>query len=436
MRHSLRFRINRGIWPLLFVLLWGGASPAMGAEVFLSVTRSESEKIPLGILQVYAPANLTKHTSAIRTVLESDLRRSLVFRLIHPPLFPELANGAEPTAAVILKAGKEEIQAAVWITLSQKGEDLVLEGRVYDGKSGQMVLGKRYLSEVKYLRNVIHRFSDEIVFQYTGERGIAETRVVYSSLLSGSKELYLMDYDGYNVRKLTNDKSLDLSPRWSPDGNWITYTSYRSGSPAIYTLDLLSGRLWKMVGYAGLNISPVWSPTGQGLAFAGTMDGSAQLYWVDKQGKGLRRLTMDQSDNLSPAWSPSGGEMAFTSNRGGGPQIYVMNSDGSNVRRLTFNGDYNTSPVWSPKGNAIAYVCRIDGRLRICAISPDGARTAQLSDGRGEDESPTWSPDGKHLIFSSTRMSEGDLFMMNADGMDVERLTFSGAKNNGPSWSP
>jgi TolB protein len=436
MMHGDILRIRRSVLPLLFMVLWAGVRPALGAEVFLSATRSESEKIPLALLQVVAPETLAKNTSDIRTVLESDLRRSQIFRMVHPPPFPELAGGAEPTADVIQKAGKQDVQAAAWITLSQNGEDLVMEGRVYDGKTGQLVMGKRYLGQTQYLRSIIHRFSDQIVSQYTGEKGIAETRVAFTSLLTGNKELYLMDYDGYNVRKITNDRSLNLSPRWSPDGNWLTYTSYRGGSPFIYTLDLMSGRLWKMVGYAGLNISPAWSPSGKGMVFAGTMDGPAQIYWVDKEGKGLRRLTMDQSDNLSPAWSPTGTEMAFTSNRGGGPQIYVMNADGTNVRRLTFDGDYNTSPVWSPKGTAIAYACRIDGRLRVCAISPDGSKTAQLTDGPGEDESPTWSPDGRHLIFSSTRASEGDLFMMNADGMDVERLTFSGAKNNGPSWSP
>ncbi|HUK57440.1 MAG TPA: Tol-Pal system beta propeller repeat protein TolB [Nitrospiria bacterium] len=436
MLHGNRFRVRRGVWPLLLVLLCAFARPAPGAEVFLSATRSEAEKIPLGILQVAAPPTLVQRSSEIQTVLESDLRRSQVFRVVHPTPFPELANGEEPTTEVIQKAGKQDVQAAVWIALSQKGEDLVLEGRVYDGKGGQMVMGKRYLGQAAYLRSIIHRFSDEIVFQYTGERGIAETRVAFGSLVTGNKELYLMDYDGYNVRKITNDRNLDLSPRWSPDGNWITYTSYRGGGPAIYTLDLMSGRLWKVVGYAGLNISPAWSPSGQGLLFAGTMDGPAQIYWVDKEGKGLKRLTVDESDNLSPSWSPPGTEIAFTSNRGGSPQIYVMNADGSNVRRLTFAGDYNTTPAWSPKGTAIAYTCRVDGRLRICAISPDGSKTAQLTDGPGEDEAPTWSPDGKHLIFSSTRMSEGDLFMVNADGMDLERLTFSGAKNNNPAWSP
>ncbi|MEK6684590.1 MAG: Tol-Pal system beta propeller repeat protein TolB [Nitrospirota bacterium] len=427
----------RWLGRLLFLaLVWADVRASEGAEVFLGVTRSEVFRIPLGILYVVTPPDQAKYSSEIRTVLEGDLRRSQVFRVIHPPLVPELAGGETPSAELIKKAGRQDLQAAVWISFAQKGEELMLEGRVYDGKTGQMVMGKRYMGQAQHLRTVIHRFSDDIVFQYTGERGVAETRVVFSSSLTGSKELYLMDYDGYNVRKITGDRSLNLSPKWSPDGNWITYTSYRGGTPAIYTLDMATGRLSKTVGLPGLNISPAWSPSGGELAFASSRDGPTQIYRVDREGKALRRLTLDQSDNLSPTWSPTGAEIAFTSNRGGSPQIYMMNAAGTNVRRLTFSGDYNTSPSWSPKGVSIAYTCRVDGRLRICAISPDGATLARLTDGPGEDESPAWSPDGKHLIFSSTRLSRGDLFMMNADGTEMERLTFSGAKNNSPAWSP
>lgn len=423
-------------WPVLLVALLMGLPSSRAADVFLGVTRSETAKIPLSLLYVETPSVLLKHSSQIRTVLEGDLRRSQVFDVIHPPPYAELAGGDFPSQDLITRVGEQGIQAGVWISLARKGEDFILEGQVYDGKSGQRVMGKRYTGEAKHLRSIIHRFSDDIVLQYTGERGIAQTRVIYSSNLTGNKELYLMDYDGYNVRRITNDRSLNLSPKWSPDGKWITYTSYRNGNPAIYTLDLAAGRVWKVVEFAGLNISPAWSPGGDFLVFASTRTGSAQIYRVKRDGSDLQRLTVNRSDNLSPSWSPTGGDLAFTSNRGGTPQIYIMGMDGTNIRRLTFNGRYNTSPAWSPKGNAIAYTCRVDSRLRICVSSPDGSEVAQLTDGPGEDESPTWSPDGRHIIFSSTRESRGDLYGMNPDGSGLERLTFNGAKNNSPSWSP
>lgn len=415
---------------------WAGASPVSAAEVFLGVTRSETARIPASFVHLQASSALVGQETEVREVLEMDLRRSLVFRMVKPPNMPEIQGAENPKPDLIKKVGAEGIEAVIWATLSKRGQDLVLEGRVYDGGSGTMMVGKRYIGEAKALRTMTHRFSDEIVFRYTGERGIAQTRIVYTSNLTGAKELYLMDYDGGNAMRLTEDRSLSLSPEWSSDGRWITYTSYRDGNPDIFTLDLETVRRWKMIGFPGLNISPAWSPTGDRLAFASTRDGISQLYLADREGKGLVKLTAGLGDSLSPTWSPSGQEIAFVSNRGGTPQIYLMNSDGTNVRRLTFSGVYNTSPAWSPKGDWIAYACRVENRMRICLINPDGTQQVQLTDGAAEQEDPSWSPDGRHLVFRSTLNGPGDLYMMNEDGQDMERLTFNGMQNSSPAWSP
>ena len=231
------------------------------SEVFLSVTRSETVRIPLSLIHVSTPDPLARHTSIVGAVLEGDLRRSQIFSIIPSSVYPELAGGAMPHPELLKKIGSQEIQVAVWIALMERDKDkveakpehkpqpkdLVLEGRVYDTQTGQMVMGKRYIGEVKNLRSIVHHFADDIVFQYTGERGISGTRIVFTSKLTGNKELYIMDYDGYNVRKITNNRSINLSPKWSPDGMRIVYTSYRTGRPVIYDLNLRTGRLIKMI---------------------------------------------------------------------------------------------------------------------------------------------------------------------------------------------
>ncbi|HEY4485319.1 MAG TPA: hypothetical protein VI702_03210, partial [Nitrospiria bacterium] len=116
----------------LFGVAWMGlvflAAPdrafAGSAEVFLNVTRSEAVRIPLSLLYVTAPIPLTKHNSEVRVVLEGDLRRSQIFRIVLPPPFPELASGQPPGPEAVQRAGKQDIQAAVWIALSGQGEDM------------------------------------------------------------------------------------------------------------------------------------------------------------------------------------------------------------------------------------------------------------------------------------------------------------------------
>ena len=406
-------------------------------EVYLGITRSESVRISATLIRIEASEAIAGRTSEVRSIVEADLKWSGVFQVMDPPRLPNVLSLDELKEADIQAIGQDGVEAVIWIVLMVRGKDFILEGRAYDGASGNMVVGKRYAGRPGALRSMLHRFSDEIVFRYTGQRGVAETRIAYTSKLTGSKELYLMDYDGYNSRRLTSDQSLNLSPDWSPDGQWLTYTSYRDGDPDIYTMDLATGRRWKMVDYKGLDISPSWSASGDFLAFASTKGGTLQVYVMNRSGKEIRQLTHGFGDNLSPAWSPTGKEIAFVSNQGGTPQIYIVNTDGTNMHRLSFKGSYNTSPVWSPKADWIAYTCQVERRLRICLISPDGSQRIQLTHEPGEQEEPSWSPDGRHIVFRSTGDGKGgDLYRIMMDGGEAERLTFNGAQNGSPVWSP
>jgi len=285
-----------------------------------------------------------------------------------------------------------------------------------------------------------HRLADELVFQFTGEQGIARSRIAFVSLKDGAKELFVMDYDGHQPAQVTFDALLNLAPSWSPDKQRLVFTSYRDGEdPKIQELDLITGRRRTLVAFPGLNITPEWAPGGQELAFSTTTDGNAEVYKVDRDGKRFERLTAHRAADLAPTWSPTGREIAFTSDRGGNPQIYLMGADGSNIRPLTYkdqHGSYNTAAAWSPKGNWIAYVCRDDRRLlKICLISPDGQQWRRLTTGNSNDESPSWAADGRHVAFSSARNGKRDIYMITTDGADLERLTANGSFNDDPAWS-
>ncbi|HEX9759026.1 MAG TPA: Tol-Pal system beta propeller repeat protein TolB [Nitrospiria bacterium] len=423
---------------LLGVGWWSTFSvePVIGAEVFMGITKSESEKIPFGILGFEVQESLRLEGTTARGILEADLRRSHFFRVIDLPgmRFQGEQNRAhEDLVREIRGVGAD---AFVWARLGLNGEDVVLEAHVYDAFKGKVVLSKRYSGQRKFFRAVVHRLSDDIVYHYTGEKGFAQTTIAYVSNLSGVKEVFLIDYDGYNPRRITGDQSIVLSPRWSPDGKWITYTSFRDGNPDLFVIDLVTSRRWKMAGFPGLNISPAWNPSGSFLAFASSKDGNTELYLLNREGKNLKRITFNSSTDLSPTWSPSGNAMVFTSDRGGSPQLYLMNADGSNVHRLTFTGSYNSSPSWSPSGEWIAYTCRVDRFFHICLISPDGLKEVQITEGAWDDENPSWAPDGRHLVFGSNREGPFNLYFMGAKGTDLERLTFNGADNMNPAWSP
>jgi TolB protein len=408
---------------------------AMAADVFLESRRTQAEKIPLMLLPLSgAPEDAAQITLAGRT-LRADLIRSQLFHLIDPPLRSSSALEA-PDAARMTGAARAGAQALVSVVLQREGDTMQLSGNAYETGKGTQVVGVQI--GAKSARSVAHRFSDKLVAHFTGEVGIAQTRIAYISDLSGKKEIYLMDYDGEGEIRISSDRSIVLSPRWSHDAKQVAYTSYRSGNPDVYLLDILRGQRKTLLSYPGSNFPPAWSPNGDWVVFSTTRDGNAEIYTMHPNATGLMRLTFNEANDLSPTWSPDGKQVAFTSDRGGGPQVYVMSADGGNVRRLTFSGKYNTSPSWSPIGDRIAYACRDEQRrLKICVTRLDGDETTQITEnGDWDDESPSWSPNGREIIFASSRAGKSHLFAISADGSHLVRLTSNGANHTSPSWSP
>jgi TolB protein len=371
------------------------------------------------------------------TVLANDLKFTTIFDVMEPAVLPfdpaTVRPDQERVALPGLAALKVQHLAVGYV--SSRGREAILEGRLFDAASGNMVFGKRYVGDPKFYRLMVHRFADDILFNLTGEKGVAQTRIAFVSGVSRTtKEIFVMDYDGVNPSPLTGNQSINLSPRWSPDGRLIAYTSYRNGNPDLFVLNFDSGRRDVLSAQQGLNATPGWSPDGQWLALAMSATGGTNLFLLSKNGGPPKPLTTGSAISVSPSFSPNGRQIAFNSDRGGTPQIYIMDIDGSNVRRITFQGAYNSSPRWSPRGEKIAFMCRLAGN-QICLINPDGSGLQQLTS-VGNNEEPTWSPDGRHLAFSSTRMGQRDVFVMHADGSDQRRLTNNGRENYLPDWSP
>ena len=422
-----------------------GIMESGAADVYLKATRPDFQKMPIGVLDFPADNAASADNAArwsgmrVAEILKADLRRSQIFSVVDLRKFGVTVRHVDLTNRAFFRQLIDHgVSVLVWGSLGVKEEDVSLDAYVYDGGTDEVVVGKRYVGASTVVRQMAHRLSDELVFRYTGEPGVARTKIAYVAEQDGARELYVMDYDGHDPRQVTADGFLNLMPQWSPDRRFLVFTSYRSrGQQKIMLIELTTGKRWTMVSMAGLNITPTFSPDGTYLAFSSSRQGNAEVYKLNTKTKQLERLTNHRAGDLSPSWSPTGREMAFTSDRGGGPQVYLMGADGSNLRRLTFAGDYNASPAWSPRGTWIAHVCRTKKNYyKICLTTPDGRKRRQITKGRGVDDSPAWSPDGRHLVFSSLSGGKSHIYMVNADGTDLERLTVAGSHYSAPAWSP
>jgi len=435
-----------GALGLLLAVVAVLAAPAVAGGVeeryTIDIYRKEAQKIAIAIagfpsLRVGLKGDDLGAQAG--SILADDLKHSGIFDVIDPTFLPFEASrvGLGQEKGLLPALNSLKIQALVIGRLSSRSEELLLEGQLFEVTKGEMLAGKRYVGNHRSLRTMVHRLADEIVFRLTGEKGIATSRIAFVSSVDSAKEIYVMDYDGHNPVLITGNRSINLSPRWSPDGRQIAYTSYRDRNPDLFVVNLETGRRHKISASPGLNIAPGWSPDGQWLAFSMSSGQGTNLFLSRPDGTGLRPLTLGSNINVSPSFSPNGRQIVFNSDRGGTPQIYIMDIEGTNVRRLTFGvGDYSVSPRWSPRGDKIAFVGKLHGNFDIFLISPDGSGLVQLTSNSGNNEEPSWSPDGRHLVFTSSRAGRRDLYVMRADGTNQRRLTNNGKENYLADWSP
>jgi TolB protein len=149
------------------------------------------------------------------------------------------------------------------------------------------------------------------------------------------------------LRRLTNTRSLEAAPRWSPTGRQILYTSDQTGVPQIWLMEA-EGTGARQFTFAGnWNDEGSWSPDGARIAFACRNEGDFNICVMDVATGRTVQLTSEGA-NGHPAWSPDGEKIVYQSRRGGSTQVYTMDAaDGKNKRLLTDSGN-NTQPVWLP----------------------------------------------------------------------------------------
>jgi TolB protein len=406
-------------------------------EVRATIEGTGFTRISIAIPDASGPAAGNALARELVETVRADLDFSGYFDVVSPDLYRMVASS--PSAANLVNGvpydAWREIgaNAVALASVAVRSGRLDVEARVHDAPSRTLVLARRYGGSPDVVRRLAHQIADDIVRQFTGRPGIALSRIAFVSGHKDAKEIYIMDYDGQRIRRITTSGVLNLSPAWSPDGRRLAFASWRGGRPGIWLLDD-SGKIVKVRTVQGeLNSAPDWSPDGRRLVYTSTADGNSELYVTDVDSGRSTRLTRSSAIDTSPAFSPNGREIAFTSDRGGTPQIYVMDSEGLNVRRVTFNGSYNDSAAWSPDGSRLAYASRQNGRFDVAVMEVAGGAVTLLTHGEGHNENPRWSPDGRHLAFASSRRGTYDIYTMRADGSDVRRHT-KGGDSYMPDW--
>lgn len=317
---------------------------------------------------------------------------------------------------------------------SYDGSQLVINCFLRDVATKELIIGKKYKSEIKSVRNMSHRYANEMVEILFGDKGIFLSRIIYVKTTKNQKTISLMDFDGKNSIALTKNNVINIFPTFL-DANSILWISYLRGKPDMYKGSISEGTSKIHVYSKAITTSPDVSPIDGTIAYGSSIKGNLDIYTCNPDGTNVRQLTVHYGVDTSPAWSPNGYQIAFTSDRSGNPQVYIMDADGANQRRITYDSKYADSPAWSPKGDKIAFMAMNDkGKFEIWTISPDGSSLKQVTDITGNSEYPSWSPDGSLIGFVNNAGGRSDFYIVKHDGSRVRKVTNSGDVKM-PDWS-
>ncbi|HMO17176.1 MAG TPA: Tol-Pal system beta propeller repeat protein TolB [Oligoflexia bacterium] len=395
---------------------------------------------PVAVAQLCDQSGGSQLPIRIPETISRDLQISGLFKVLNPASFIETPGKCTSSPQDFAYSDWSVVGAEGLVKgiVTRSGDRVTAELYLHDVLQQKAVIARRYTGGENDFAMMAHRFANEILLYFTGEKGVFGTRIAHVGSVGRFKELFVMDLDGSNSKQLTNDRGLVFSPAWSPSGDQLVYTSYASKTPDLYTISPDGrGKSVRITKRPGLEVGAKYTSSGSTLISSASFDGISKLVLLDMRGTILKKLTSSSSIDVSPSYSPDYSKIAFCSNRAGGPQIYTMSADGGDIRRISYtDSKYCTSPAWSPKGDKIVFVCA-KGGFQLFMSDPEGGNTVQLTFS-GDNEDPSWSPDGRFIAFSSTNLGgrSKQIGILSLLGGRPTRVTESGGSSGQPAWSP
>src|SRR5712671_3587585 len=286
------------------LLLVASRAAAQKEDWFRTSTGLGVDKPRLAVADFAAHEDSAKpHSQLFTQVVRDDLQFSGIIDLVSPSFYPTQV----PTIP-------SELRNADWTTpqinanliafgnLTESTSEVEISAWLYDVRSPstQAVVGKIYRGTPTdaQVRKFAHQFADEIISRLSGGLpGIASTQIAYVSSRTGTKEIWVMDYDGANQHPLTSLKTISLTPRWSPDTSRIAFTCFAAGasgvvSPQICMYSVDANKVVSFPRFRGSNSAPAWSPDGSQIMFCSSMLlGNPELFVVDANGSRPKRIT-------------------------------------------------------------------------------------------------------------------------------------------------
>lgn len=281
----------------------------------------------------------------------------------------------------------------------------------------------------------------ERVFEQLKVRGFCQSRIAFcAENAPGIRNIFLCDIDGGNLEQITNYRTLNVEPCWSPSGRSICFSKYgKTGIDIVETTVAKPRRSRIISSFRGINTGAAISPDAKFMAVILSPDHQVDLYLLGLHQRFQKRLTRGIAVEASPCWSPDGRKLAFVSDRAGNPRIFTVNADGSGLTMLPKipNGVDAVTPAWS-SDDKIAYASRLRGTSSYVLAVYD-MKTGEnkiVTKGSGSWESPGWAADNRQVVCKRTLNGKSSLWIVDTRNGRERELLRTGTRLFDPAWSP
>ena len=339
---------------------------------------------------------------------------------------------------------KSMLKACGWFDLRSSGSTDYLLSGVYSPGSLALELKQNGLALIRLTigsdganeREMAKAGVDAILKKLFNIKGICRTKIAFCvNTSSKSKNIYICDIDGSNMKRVTRSTNMCIEPEWMPNGKSLLYTRYNRASTDIVQTIPSRGLSRIVAAYKGMNLGASASPNSKYIALILSRDGQVDLYVKSLSSRARRRLTKNRAPEASPCWSPSGGSICYTSGSSGHPQLYIVPISGANPRHLSTFGSEAVNPAWS-SDNQIVYSAKLGKYYTIATLDLNGEKPAKVViNAAGDWESPSWAPDNRHIVCYRTYKGRSAIYLVDTWTGKLKLLVRLKLNAAMPSWS-
>lgn len=341
-------------------------------------------------------------------------------------------------------------QLEYYVILQAEGSGV--QAYYYDVLQQKLLGNNRYDYSSSTLRSAAHNIANSMYRYVTNKDSIFNSKILFVSDRPSIgkkqiKELYIMDFDGGNIKRLTFHQGTVLSPALSHSGKRVLYSLIREDEGKrrninLYLLDLESMQNKLISSRPGMNSGAVFLENDDDILLTLSHSGNAEIYKMNVNSAALTSVTKHFAIDVDPSINRDGTLMTFLSGRSGNPMIYTADPRGveKDVKRISYVGQFNASPRFSPDGKEIVFSSWLDNRFDLFRINSDGSGLSRLTKDFGSNEDPTYSNDGEFIAFTSKRVlsrtsATQHLYIIDRDGEVLGNITKNHGNCTSPRWS-